>query len=1091
MTTLRRHRWVPVALCAAWLLRLPAAAESVVPWLDMSRPRTPVHRPIAELAAWLNGRTCSRGLRSTIALSDIPGVGVVAVWRVVAEDGSANAGNYATLRTLLPSPGRNIPNKTVGVRVHLRVERPVSLSFSVFRDANPRDGFYRPTKNIGRSRPRTLPSGEHVLDLLWAQAGIGTDRRASVNAYGFVVHGTPVTIMLRRVELLFGTAADAAEFRRQREARLRSLHTAMLTALQARDMDLNALRARLAPGQFEPYIWQGVQLSAMREQIDNWSRLAPARADPKGLEVQRRALVARLERGNLTQAAINQLQARVDSYVDRTLASLAPNRRRWRAGKDGRFHRPDGRRFRMFGPYFQRLRYSHVSPEENSLMGWRPWDIRYIAGMGFNGIRADVTWRRLEPTRGSFDQEYLGLIKRILREAERYGLGVSLDFHWPFPDWFVAGPSGSGVKDDEHVPGSKQNAYHWPEPLVSAWRRLAAELADVPNVIAFEVPTNEPTIGITRRGILARPTLHRAWNDWLRETYRDRHSLARVWGASDRMDNGYGLTAAESWDDGTILPLGFQGDPGRDTAYAYNPRVWDHLRWVAWMQQDLSSRIMAAIRESVPDAVGMMQYTIGDRYDHSPVPIDYHAIQTLTGKHVMAATHYGVGNIYARKAATLSQLAYDSERQMPGMRDYVRKHVELGLGLCPFSFFFVGRGGRLLADCEGHLAPSVAYLPVMSDWIRTYWPAPKTDRRAAAVVVNTRLEATTGRLTGDLIDMLEALSCRVGVFEGLRLVEEPELLDGYDVVITAASYMDIELLDVLHKQFRGSVLLFGRLDRDAYARPSASGLAAALVRRGLFLRDASVAPFSVHQAGRIDLSGTWEWAYTGKERTIPSSPPKTLASAKWGERPVPGVWGEQGIPGSGRFRLGTAWYRRRATIPEAWRGKTIRLVMGAIDDEDAAFVNGRLVGSTTAATRHSYKTRRDYAVPAAAIRWGQANEILICNVNTFRDGGIRRGPVELVAGKRGATLHWLERTTDEPDMIAVTPAATCLRSRQLAESARVLARVGGSDTESPPALVRQGRWLWWVGDTPWSAGRSADQAALRRSLREWPEPTGR
>ncbi len=126
----------------------------------------------------------------------------------------------------------------------------------------------------------------------------------------------------------------------------------------------------------------------------------------------------------------------------------------------------------------------------------------------------------------------------------------------------------------------------------------------------------------------------------------------------------------------------------------------------------------------------------------------------------------------------------------------------------------------------------------------------------------------------------------------------------------------------------------------------------------------------------------------------------------------------------------------------------------------AAFVTGQLVGSTTAATRNSYKVRRDYAVPDDAIRWGQANEILVCDINTYRDGGIRQGPVELVAGTHGATLHGLERTTDEPRAIAVTPVATCLRSHQLVEDAHVPARVGGSDAKSPPGLVRQGRWLW-------------------------------
>ena len=54
---------------------------------------------------------------------------------------------------------------------------------------------------------------------------------------------------------------------------------------------------------------------------------------------------------------------------------------------------------------------------------------------------------------------------------------------------------------------------------------------------------------------------------------------------------------------------------------------------------------------------------------------------------------------------------------------------------------------------------------------------------------------------------------------------------------------------------------------------------------------------------------------------------------------------------------------------------------GAIDDQDWVFLNGKLIGSTTADTRDCYRVRRDYPLPSELLRWGQTNELMICNEN--------------------------------------------------------------------------------------------------------------
>ena len=252
------RRPIVLAACVAGLLQSPAISATAVPWLDLSTQRTPVHRPIAELAAQLNARGCTSGLHSTVSLRDVEGQGLSALWRVERVDDTPRPKTWAVLRTLLPELGRRVPNKSIGVRVC--PQQPASLTFEVFADANPRDGFYRPARSLGQSKPRTVPVGGQDLDLLWSQAGVSGERLARVNAYGLVCRTVPASIAVSRVDLLFATDADADEFRRQRAARLRTLQAAMVSALKARGVDLMSLAKRVAPNDLEPRIWQGVQL---------------------------------------------------------------------------------------------------------------------------------------------------------------------------------------------------------------------------------------------------------------------------------------------------------------------------------------------------------------------------------------------------------------------------------------------------------------------------------------------------------------------------------------------------------------------------------------------------------------------------------------------------------------------------------------------------------------------------------------------------------------------------------------------------------------------------------------------------------------
>lgn len=136
---------------------------------------------------------------------------------------------------------------------------------------------------------------------------------------------------------------------------------------------------------------------------------------------------------------------------------------------------------------------------------------------GFNAIRFLVTWAGLEPTRGVYDEVYLGEIEKRIGWARDAGLLVVVDMH---QDLFGEGFAGGDGAPRWTCDDARYAAYKQPEQfffgyldpnvqacfdalwtnnelrghLVEAWRRLAERLAKYENVIGFD-PLNEPFWG--------------------------------------------------------------------------------------------------------------------------------------------------------------------------------------------------------------------------------------------------------------------------------------------------------------------------------------------------------------------------------------------------------------------------------------------------------------------------------------------------------------------------------------------------------------------------------------------------------------------
>lgn len=150
---------------------------------------------------------------------------------------------------------------------------------------------------------------------------------------------------------------------------------------------------------------------------------------------------------------------------------------------------------------------------------------------------------------------------------------------------------------------------------------------------------------------------------------------------------------------------------------------------------------------------------------------------------------------------------------------------------------------------------------------------------------------------------------------------------------------------------------------------------------------------AVAEGSAVSLTG--EWFYT------PVPPPQMEATnfilgrfsaVPWAATPIPS---RRGV-GDDRLhnRVGDFWYRRAFTLPAGWPDEPMALVIGAVDDFDATWLNGIRIGGTGPETPHHWETPRFYRLPAHCLRRGETNMLLLKVSNPAFDGGID-GPVAL------------------------------------------------------------------------------------------------
>ncbi len=111
----------------------------------------------------------------------------------------------------------------------------------------------------------------------------------------------------------------------------------------------------------------------------------------------------------------------------------------------------------------------------------------------------------------------------------------------------------------------------------------------------------------------------------------------------------------------------------------------------------------------------------------------------------------------------------------------------------------------------------------------------------------------------------------------------------------------------------------------------------------------------------------WQAAYDRADAGMHDGQPLWTTSEQTGDQwktmQLPNAWEWQGLENFD----GIVWFQKVVHIPAHWRGKTLTLKVGKVDDLDVTWFNGHQVGTTD-----GYWIERSYTVPARLVEGGKA-----------------------------------------------------------------------------------------------------------------------
>ncbi len=144
------------------------------------------------------------------------------------------------------------------------------------------------------------------------------------------------------------------------------------------------------------------------------------------------------------------------------------------------------------------------------------------------------------------------------------------------------------------------------------------------------------------------------------------------------------------------------------------------------------------------------------------------------------------------------------------------------------------------------------------------------------------------------------------------------------------------------------------------------------------------------------LSGTWKFSI-GDQREWKNA---KFDDSNWEDVKVPSTWENQGFHGYN----GYAWYRKSFEVDPEFKGNSLELSLGYIDDVDEVYLNGNLIGfsgSFPPEFSTAYNANRKYPIPLSYLKFGGSNVISVRIYDSELEGGIVSGDIGIYAKMNG------------------------------------------------------------------------------------------
>lgn len=153
-----------------------------------------------------------------------------------------------------------------------------------------------------------------------------------------------------------------------------------------------------------------------------------------------------------------------------------------------------------------------------------------------------------------------------------------------------------------------------------------------------------------------------------------------------------------------------------------------------------------------------------------------------------------------------------------------------------------------------------------------------------------------------------------------------------------------------------------------------------------------------------------EWLFRKGDGADYAAP--AFADADWQKVKLPAPW-EQHSDYTEDNVYG--WYRTKVFVPQEWKGRPVRVLLGKIDDVDESFFNGSKIGQNgrmpddAAGYKSAALTTRAYTIAPQDLHYGEENTIAIRVFDALGDGGMVHGPLGILPLKAREASKWTDK----------------------------------------------------------------------------------